>query len=89
MTTDLIRLHGVKEFLRKLSETVLEKESVDDLLSWLCFAASTTRVVLDTWVLMVSLLCTEVEEYWEEEGMEEDNSALSKSFASCKQSMMF
>ena len=38
---------------------------------------------------MVSLLATEVEEYWEEEGleeegMEEENSTLSTSFASLK-----
>ena len=97
-TSYLTRAQGVKEFLLKLSETLVEKERLECLLALsicgemqvvsLVKGEGGSRVFLDTWVLMVSLLCTEVEEYWEEEGMEEENSALSKSFASCKQSMM-
>ena len=94
-TSYLTRAQGVKEFLRRLSETLVEKERLECLLALsicgemqvvsLVKGEGGSRVFLDTWVLMVSLLCTEAEEYWEEEGMDEENSAFSTSFASCKQ----
>ena len=40
-------------------------------------------MLLDTWVLMVSLLCTEEEENWDEEGMLEEYSTFSNLLSTC------
>ena len=84
------------EFLRKENETVdglrvllleldISRLPGDTLLVW-GKGEGGASVVLEIWELMVSLLCTEEEEYWEEEGKDEENSTVSTNFPSffCK-----